>query len=43
MTIARRLIILVGIPLVALIGMGVFFRVQLDDIESHNRFVVQFP
>ena len=41
MTIARRLIILLGIPLVALLGLGVFTRIQLARIEARSRFVAE--
>src|SRR5215469_9033290 len=39
MTIAKRLTILVGVPLVALLGLGVFVRIQLMEVESSGRFV----
>src|SRR5262250_2406598 len=39
MTIARRLVILVGVPLAALAGMAIFNRLQLAHIESRSRFV----
>jgi CHASE3 domain sensor protein len=39
MTIAKRLTILVGVPLAALLGLGVFVRVQLMEVESSGRFV----
>ena len=41
MTIARRLIILVAAPLLLLIGLGLFNRVQLDRIDRQSRFVAQ--
>ena len=33
MTIARRLIILLAVPLLILVGLGIFVRVQLNRIE----------
>ncbi len=41
MTIAKRLIILLAVPLVALLGLGVFTRVQLSKIETRSRFVAE--
>jgi Four helix bundle sensory module for signal transduction len=41
MTIARRLIILLTIPLVVLLGLGVFTRLQLAKIEASSRFVAE--
>ena len=41
MTIARRLILLLGVPLVVLIGLGMFTRHQLDRIEERSRFVAE--
>jgi two-component system, sensor histidine kinase and response regulator len=41
MTIARRLLILLAVPLVALIGLGVFTRFQLAKIEARSRFVAE--
>jgi signal transduction histidine kinase/CheY-like chemotaxis protein/CHASE3 domain sensor protein len=41
MTIAKRLSILLGVPLVALLGLGVFTRVQLARIEARSRFVAE--
>jgi two-component system sensor histidine kinase/response regulator len=41
MTIAKRLTILLAVPLVALIGLGVFTRIQLGTIESRSRFVAE--
>jgi two-component system sensor histidine kinase/response regulator len=41
MTIARRLIILMAVPLLALIGLGIFIKVQLEEIETHSRFVAE--
>ena len=39
MTIARRLIVLLAIPLVILVGLGIFVAVQFDEIETRTRFV----
>ena len=39
MTIARRLLILLAIPVVALLGLGWFTGVQLAGIEARGRFV----
>jgi two-component system, sensor histidine kinase and response regulator len=41
MTIAKRLIILLAVPLVALLGLGIFTRIQLSDIEVKSRFVAE--
>jgi signal transduction histidine kinase/DNA-binding response OmpR family regulator/HPt (histidine-containing phosphotransfer) domain-containing protein len=41
MTIARRLIILLGLPLIALLGLGIFTRIQLARIEARSRFVAE--
>ena len=41
MTIAKRLIILLGVPLVALLGLGLFTRLQLSRIEARSRFVAE--
>ena len=41
MTITKRLIILVAVPLLALIGLGIFTRVQLAGIEMRTRFVAE--
>ncbi len=41
MTIARRLIVLAAVPLIALVGLGVFTRIQLDRIEGRSRFVAE--
>ena len=41
MTIARRLIILLTVPLLALVGLGVFTRLQLAEIEARSRFVAE--
>ena len=41
MTIAKRLIILLAVPLLALVGLGVFTRLQLAEIEARSRFVAE--
>jgi signal transduction histidine kinase/CheY-like chemotaxis protein/HAMP domain-containing protein len=41
MTIAKRLILLLAVPLVALLGLGVFTRLQLAKIEERSRFVAE--
>jgi signal transduction histidine kinase len=41
MTIARRLLILLSIPLAMLLGLGVFMKGQLDQIEERGRFVTE--
>ena len=41
MTIARRLILLLAVPLFILLGIGLFTRFQLDRIEERTRFVAQ--
>ena len=41
MTIAKRLIILLTVPLLALAGLGIFTRLQLSKIEAHSRFVAE--
>jgi PAS domain S-box-containing protein len=41
MTIAKRLIILLAVPLVALVGLGVFTRLQLSKVEQQSRFVAE--
>ncbi len=41
MTIARRLLTLVAVPLLALLGLGVFIFLSLADIESRSRFVAE--
>jgi signal transduction histidine kinase/CheY-like chemotaxis protein len=40
-TIAKRLIVLLAVPLVALLGLGVFARLQLAQIETRSRFVAE--
>jgi nitrogen fixation negative regulator NifL len=39
MTIAKRLMILLAVPLIALVGLGLFIRSQLLEVESSSRFV----
>ena len=39
MTIAKRLFILLAVPLVALVGLGLFTRHQLSTIEGRSQFV----
>src|SRR5690349_19152166 len=41
MTIAKRLIILLGVPLAALIGLGVFSRLQLSRVEERTQFLAE--
>jgi two-component system sensor histidine kinase/response regulator len=41
MTIARRLIILLAAPLLVLLALGVFTRVQLGRVEERSRFVAE--
>ena len=41
MTIAKRLVVLLTVPLLALVGLGIFTRVQLDKIEARSRFVAE--
>lgn len=41
MTIARRLLILMALPLLALVGLGIFTRLQLSKIEARTRFVAE--
>jgi len=41
MTIARRLVLLLAIPLLVLVGLGAFIAVQLSRIEQGGRFVVE--
>ena len=41
MTITKRLIILVAVPLVILIGLGVFTILQLAEIETRTRFMAE--
>src|SRR6266403_783624 len=39
MTIARRFILLLAVPLLVLVGLGIFTWSQLSDIEARSRFV----
>ena len=39
MTIGNRLLLLLAVPLIALLGFGVFARIQLTRIEERSRFV----
>ena len=41
MTITRRLTILVAVPILALIGLGIFIKVQLAGIETRSRLLVE--
>ena len=41
MTIAKRLIVLLAVPLAALVALGVFTRLQLEQIEARSRFVAE--
>jgi len=41
MTIAKRLILLLAVPLAALLALGVFVRLQLAEIEVRSRFVAE--
>ena len=41
MTIARRLVILLAVPLVALVGLGVFTRLEVAELEAKSRFVAE--
>ena len=41
MTIAKRLVVLLTVPLAALLGLGVFARVQLSTIEERSRLVAE--
>jgi len=45
MTIAKRLVLLLAVPLLALVGLGAFIRFQLTTIEDRSRFVadMQIP
>ena len=40
-TIAKRLVLLLAVPLLALAGLGVFSRLQLANIETRSRFVAE--
>jgi two-component system sensor histidine kinase/response regulator len=39
MNIAQRLALLLAVPLVTLVGFGVFMRIRLAEVERHSRFV----
>ena len=41
MTIARRLILLLAIPLLVLLGLGVYVVVQLRGLEKQSRFLAE--
>ena len=41
MTIARRLVLLLAVPILALLAMGVFTRMELGRIETSTRFVAE--
>src|SRR5262249_23542425 len=41
MTIGKRLMVLLAVPLVALLAFGIFARIQLSKIEQHSRFVAE--
>src|SRR5262249_4792585 len=41
MTIAKRLVLLVAVPLVVLFGLGLFSRVQLAKVESRVRYAAE--
>jgi len=41
MTIAKRLIILLAVPLLALVGLGVFTRIQLSQVETRSLYVAE--
>src|SRR3954452_10353299 len=41
MTIARRLTILLALPLLALLALGFFSRIQLGKVEERSRFVAE--
>lgn len=41
MSIAKRLIILLAVPLLAIVGLGVFTRVELSSVEKRSRFVAE--
>ena len=45
MTIAKRLVLLLAVPILALLALGVFTRLQLTTIETRSRFVadLQIP
>ena len=41
MTIAARLLVLLTVPLAVLVGLGIFTRLQLADIEARSRLVAE--
>src|SRR5512132_4412013 len=41
MTIGKRLIILLAVPLLILVGLGLFVRTQLASIEGHTTFLAE--
>jgi len=41
MTIAKRLIVLLAVPLPILVGLGIFVAIQLARIEDRSRFVAE--
>ena len=41
MTIAKRLIVLVVVPLVVLMGLGVYSRVLMAKVESRTRYAAE--
>ncbi len=41
MTIGKRLLILLGVPLAGLVGLGLFTRIQLSTIEARSRFIAE--
>ena len=41
MTITKRVILLLAVPLAALVGLGVFTRLQLAKVEDRSRFVAE--
>ena len=45
MTIAKRLVLLLAVPLLALVGLGLFVRMELTSIETESRFLadLQIP
>src|SRR6476660_5640324 len=41
MTIAKRLVLLLAVPLLALVGLGTFTLLQLRTVETRSRFVAE--
>ena len=41
MTIGKRLLLLLAVPLIALLGFGIFARIRLARIEERSRFVAE--